>query len=98
MEIFTLAFMQRAIAVALFISVITPLIGNIIVLKRLSTIGDALSHAGLAGVTIGLCLSFSPVITAIVFSVLSAITIEYIRRSFPNYTGALVGFSSMPLP
>lgn len=86
MEIFTLAFMQRAIVVALFISVITPLIGNIIVLRRLSTIGDALSHAGLAGVTIGLCLSFSPVMTAIVFSVLSALTIEYIRRSFPNYS------------
>ncbi len=86
MEIFTLAFMQRAMAVALFISVITPLIGNIIVLKRLSTIGDALSHAGLAGVTIGLCLSLSPVITAIIFSVLSALTIEYIRRSFPNYS------------
>ncbi len=86
MEIFTLAFMQRAIVVALFISVITPLIGNIIVLRRLSTIGDALSHAGLAGVTIGLCLSFSPVVTAIIFSVLSALTIEYIRRSFPNYS------------
>ena len=86
MEIFTLAFMQRAIIVAVFISIITPLIGNIIVLKRLSTIGDALSHACLAGVAIGLCFSLSPVIVAIIFSLLSAITIEYIRRCFPNYS------------
>lgn len=86
MEIFTLAFMQRAIIVAIFISIITPLIGNIIVLKRLSTIGDALSHSSLAGVAIGLCFSLSPVLTAIIFSLLSALTIEYIRRSFPNYS------------
>lgn len=86
MEIFTLAFMQRAIVVAIFISIITPLIGNIIVFKRLSTIGDALSHSCLAGVAIGLCFSLSPIVVAIIFSLISAITIEYIRRSFPNYS------------
>lgn len=85
MEIFTLAFMQRAIIVAVFISIITPLIGNVIVFKRLSTIGDALSHSCLAGVAIGLCFSLSPVAVAMVFSLLAALTIEYIRRSFPNY-------------
>lgn len=86
LEIFTLEFMQRAIIVALFISIITPLIGNIIVLKRLSAMGDALSHGGLAGVAIGLCFSISPIVSAIIFSVFSAIVIEYIRRGFPNYS------------
>ena len=62
------------------------MIGNTIVLKRLSSIGDALSHAGLAGVAIGLCFSWSPVVSAIVFSVISALIIEYIRRGFPNYS------------
>jgi zinc transport system permease protein len=85
-EIFTLGFMQRAMIVAVLISVITPLIGNIIVLKRLSTIGDALSHSSLAGVAIGLCFGFNPILTAVILSVLSALTIEYIRRSFPNYS------------
>ena len=85
MEIFTMQFMQRALITAVFISVITPLIGNVIVLKRLSTIGDALSHAGLAGVTIGLCASVNPVLSAVAVSVLAAVTIEYIRRAFPNY-------------
>jgi zinc transport system permease protein len=85
-EIFTLGFMQRAMIVAVLISIITPLIGNIIVLKRLSTIGDALSHSSLAGVAIGLCFGFNPILTAVILSVLSALTIEYIRRSFPNYS------------
>lgn len=86
MEIFLLPFMQRALIVAILISIITPLIGNIIVLKRLSTIGDALSHSSLAGVAIGLCFGFNPILTAIIFSILSALTIEFIRRSFSNYS------------
>ena len=85
-DIFQMAFMQRALVIAIFISIVTPLIGNTIVLKRLSSIGDALSNAGLAGVAIGLCFSWSPVVSAIVFSVISALIIEYIRRGFPNYS------------
>lgn len=85
-EIFTLGFMQRAMIVAVLISIITPLIGNVIVLKRLSTIGDALSHASLAGVAIGLCFSMNPIGAAVILSVISAITIEFIRRRFPNYS------------
>ena len=80
-DIFQMAFMQKALVIAIFISIVTPLIGNTIVLKRLSSIGDALSHAGLAGVAIGLCFSWSPVV-----SVISALIIEYIRRGFPNYS------------
>lgn len=85
-DIFSQGYMQRAFLVALFISVITPLIGNVIVLKRLSSIGDALSHSSLAGVAIGLCFGFNPTVSAIIFSVISAIIIEYIRRAFPNYS------------
>ena len=86
LEIFTMPFMQRAIVVAICISVITPLIGNTIVLKRLSAIGDALSHSGLAGVAIGLCFGFNPIMTAVVFSIISALIIEYIRSRFSHYS------------
>lgn len=86
MEIFTYSFMQRAFAVAVLISIITPLIGNIIVLKRLSSIGDALSHSSLAGVAIGLCFGFNPIVSAVFFSMLAALAIELIRRSFYRYS------------
>lgn len=86
MEIFQLEFMQRAFIVAVLISIITPLIGNVIVLKRLSTIGDALSHSSLAGVAIGLCFGLNPIAVAVVFSVFAALVIEYIRHGFPNYS------------
>ena len=49
-------FMQRAFITGILLAVITPLIGITIVLKRMSMIGDALSHASLAGVALGLLL------------------------------------------
>lgn len=85
MEILTYSFMQRAIIVGLLISVITPLIGNIIVLKRLSNMGEALSHCCLAGVAIGLFIGINPITGAVIVSVLSALLIDKIRLMFPQY-------------
>lgn len=49
-------FMIRAFIVGIVLSIIIPLIGVIVVLKRLSMMGDALSHSSLAGVAAGLFL------------------------------------------
>lgn len=40
--------MQRAFLVGILLALIIPCVGIVIVLKRLSTIGDALSHTSLA--------------------------------------------------
>ena len=53
MSILQYGFMQRAFIVGILLAVITPCIGITIVLKRMSMIGDALSHASLAGVALG---------------------------------------------
>ena len=57
MSIFEYGFMQRAFLVGILLAVITPLIGMTVVLKRMSMVGDALAHASLAGVAIGMLLS-----------------------------------------
>ena len=51
-EMLQYGFMQRAFITGILLAVIAPLIGITIVLKRMSMIGDALSHASLAGVVI----------------------------------------------
>lgn len=86
MNIFAYEFMQKAFIVAILISIITPLIGNTIVLKRLSSIGDALSHSSLAGVSIGLVFGLNPTFSAVLFSILAGIIIEYIKSAFPKYS------------
>jgi zinc transport system permease protein len=86
MELFSYDFLQRAFIVAILISIMTPLVGNVIVLKRLSSVGDALSHNSLAGVAIGLYIGINPVAGAIIVSVIAAICIEILRKSFPLYS------------
>lgn len=86
MEIFSYGFIQRAFIAGFFISVMTSVIGNTIVLKRLSSVGDALSHASLAGVAAGLCFSLSPIGTAVLFSCLAALSIEFLRHHFSGYS------------
>lgn len=79
------AFMRRAILVGLLLAIIVPCIGIIVVLKRLSMIGDTLSHSSLAGVSAGLVMGINPIVGAIVFSILAALSIEAIRRRIPKY-------------
>ena len=54
--------MQRAFLVGILLALIIPCVGIVIVLKRLSTIGDALSHTSLAGVAAGLLFNINPVL------------------------------------
>lgn len=79
------AFMRRAFLVGLLLAIIVPCIGVIVVLKRLSMMGDALSHTALAGVSAGLVMGINPIVGAIVVSILSALSIEAIRRRIPKY-------------
>ncbi len=85
LSIFTYEFMQKAFIVGALLALIIPCIGMIIVLKRLSMIGDALSHTSLAGVAAGLILGFNPIIGAVVACIIAALGIEGIRKKMPHY-------------
>ncbi|MBQ9984245.1 MAG: metal ABC transporter permease [Lachnospiraceae bacterium] len=82
---FQYEFMQKAFLVGLLLAIIVPLIGVVVVLKRLSMIGDALSHTSLAGVALGLLLGIDPIIGAVVVCVVAAFSIEAIRKRLPRY-------------
>ncbi|MGP1410218.1 MAG: metal ABC transporter permease [Peptoanaerobacter stomatis] len=78
--------MKKAFMVGILLSIIIPCIGTTIVLKRLSMIGDALSHASLAGVSAGLIMSINPVLGAIIACILAALSVEAIRKKIPQYS------------
>ena len=61
MEIFQYSYMIKALIVGAFLSIIIPCMGIVVVHKKISVIGDALSHVSLAGVMLGLITSISPV-------------------------------------
>jgi zinc transport system permease protein len=85
LSIFSHGFMINAFAAAGFVSVMAPLVGSVIVLRRLAPVGDALSHAALAGVALGLLLGRSPVMAAAGCAVLAGLLTEWLRRVFPHY-------------
>lgn len=84
--IFEYEFMRRAFLVGILLAVIVPCIGTVIVLKRLSMVGDALSHTSLAGVALGLIFNFNPVLGAVAACTLAAFAMEGIRKKFSQYS------------
>ena len=86
LEIFGYSFMQRALITILMLSVILPIIGVNVVTKRMSMIGDTISHTSLAGIAIGLASGTLPVAMAIVVSVVAGLIIELVRSKFTKYS------------
>lgn len=85
-EMLQYGFMQRAFITGILLAVIAPLIGITIVLKRMSMIGDALSHASLAGVALGLLSGINPILGAMGICLFAALGVEAIRRKIPRYS------------
>lgn len=83
-------FMQNALFVSVFISILCPCIGIFLVLRRYSMIGDTLSHASLAGVALGLLSNQSPVLGAFVFTSICGALIEFLRTYFKKYTDLIL--------
>lgn len=83
---FEYEFMRRAFLVGILLASIIPCIGVTIVLKRLSMIGDALSHTSLAGVAMGLILGINPILGAVIVTVFSGFAIDLIRKKYPKYS------------
>lgn len=85
LELLNFEFMQRAFVAGLLVAVICPLIGTFVVVRRLSMIGDTLSHASLAGIAAGMLGGFYPLWGALVFSLAAAIGVEKLRKRFSQY-------------
>ncbi|HWQ76849.1 MAG TPA: metal ABC transporter permease [Syntrophomonas sp.] len=84
------SFMQNAFYISIFISILCPCIGVFLVLRRYSMIGDTLSHASLAGITIGLMCNQNPVLGAFVFTSICGALIEFLRSYFSKYTDLIL--------
>lgn len=84
-EILQYGFMQRALLAGIIIGILCPLIGIFIVLRRMSLIGDSLSHVALSGVAAGILTGVYPITMALVFSIIAALGIEKLRKSYEEY-------------
>ena len=71
-DMFSFAFMRRALIVGLLVSLCAALLGVSLVLKRYSMIGDGLSHVGFGALAIATALGWAPMAVAIPVVVVAA--------------------------
>ncbi len=90
MNILSYGFMQNALFVSVFISILCPCIGIFLVLRRYSMIGDTLAHASLAGITVGLASNQNPILCAFVFTSVCGALIEFLRSYFKKNTDLIL--------
>ena len=76
---FDYVFMQRALIASVAVGVFAPMIGTFLVQKRMSLIGDGIGHVAFAGVGAGLLAGVWPVWSALVFAVVGALGVEWLR-------------------
>ena len=79
-ELFQYMFFQNALLGSLFASIACGIIGTYIVTRRLVFISGGITHASFGGIGIGLYTGISPLLTAAVFSVLSAFGVEWLSK------------------
>lgn len=79
-------FMQRAFQATFLISIIAPVLGLFLILRRQSLMADTLSHISLAGVALGLLIGINPTLTNILVVVLVAGLLEYLRQIYRTYS------------
>jgi zinc transport system permease protein len=96
-DIIHYAFLQRAIMAGTLIAVLCSVLGVFLVLRRLSLIGDGLSHVTFGSVALAMLFHFQPVYTtiaAIPCVLLSAIGILKITEKARIYGDAAIGIVS----
>ena len=79
-ELLNYTFFQHALLGSLFASIACGIIGTYIVTRRLVFISGGITHASFGGIGIGLYMGISPLLSAAVFSVLSAFGVEWLSK------------------
>lgn len=80
-DILQYGFLQRALITSIVVGIICGTIGSFIILRGLSLMGDAISHAVLPGIAISFMLGINYFYGAVVAGVLTTIGIGYVTQN-----------------
>ena len=94
--LFRYQFLQNALLTSVIVGLISGVIGSFIILRGMSLMGDAISHAVLPGVAVSYMFGFNYIFGAPIFGLLAALSIGFITQKSPlkNDTAIGVVFSS----
>lgn len=95
-DIIQLGFLQRALITAVFIGIVTGVLGSFIILSGMSLMGEAISHAILPGVVISYIIGINNFLGAIVAGLFATFLMSRISRNSKLKSDVSIGiiFSS----
>src|SRR4030043_958746 len=80
MEIFQYEFMRNALIAAVLVNIACGIVGTYLVIKKIVFLSGGISHAAFGGIGLGYLLGVNPIITAVPFSLLSAVAIGFMSK------------------
>ena len=89
-ELFQFPFMQRAMIGGVLTGLMGGMLGSFTILRQLSFFSDALGHAALLGISIGLLIGINPSVVLLPFAVLFALGVTYLLERTRLWTDALL--------
>jgi ABC-type Mn2+/Zn2+ transport systems, permease components len=84
-------FLQSALLTAIMVGIMSGIIGSFIILRGMSLMGDAISHAVLPGVAVAYMLGINILIGASIFGVLAALLIGFVASHSKIKTDTSIG-------
>ena len=79
-DILHYSFFQNALLGALLASIVCGIVGTYIVTRRLVFISGGITHASFGGIGLGVLMGINPILSAMIFAVLSAFGVEWMAR------------------
>lgn len=92
-HLFTYQFLNRALITSIIVGIVCGTVGSLIVLRGLSLMGDAMSHAVLPGVALSFLFGIPMFIGALIAGMIASIFIGYITSSSKTKPDAAIGIS-----
>lgn len=88
---FEYAFLQHAVISAVLVSIVSGIIGTIIMEKKMVMMSGGIAHTSFGGIGLGYFLGISPMIGALLFAVAASFGIATIQRKQQTNTDILIG-------
>ena len=80
MEILQYEFMRNALIAAVLVNIACGIVGTYVVIKKIVFLSGGISHAAFGGIGLGYLLGVNPIVTAVPFSLLSALAIGFMSK------------------
>ncbi|MBU4535607.1 MAG: metal ABC transporter permease [Euryarchaeota archaeon] len=91
LEFLQYQFMQNAFIAAILVSIACGVVGTYVVIKKIVFISGGISHAAFGGIGLGYLLGINPVLSAIPFSVVSAVLMGSLGKKVELSEDAAIG-------